>query len=383
MGRQKNIFAVFLALPLVLSWAAAKPASNPTLGATRVRAILRPGPNNPRNSEGSFMRLKDGRILFAYSKFSGPQGSDFAPASIVGRYSADGGKTWSQTDTPIVSGEGSMNVMSVSLLRLKDDRIALFYIRKESDANAHVFLRYSSDETRTWSPPLRCIHDPGYYVLNNDRVIQTTSGRIILPVALHSFDGKFTHRGETMVYLSDDAGAHWRRSKDVLICPTSSPNGFQEPGVVELKDGRILMFMRTDMGTQYISYSQDGGEHWTKPRPSSIQSPLSPASIKRIPVTGDLLLVWNDHSKVDPSFRASATSFGKRTPLTVAISEDDGKTWTHAQNILSDPNGCYCYTAISFVHNQVLLGFSTREKNLPCLSEIELLQFPIKSLYQH
>ena len=29
---------------------------------------LPPGPNNPRNSEGAFMPLKDGRIMFAYSR---------------------------------------------------------------------------------------------------------------------------------------------------------------------------------------------------------------------------------------------------------------------------------------------------------------------------
>lgn len=32
---------------------------------------LVPGPDNPRNSEGSFITLKDGRILFIYSHFTG------------------------------------------------------------------------------------------------------------------------------------------------------------------------------------------------------------------------------------------------------------------------------------------------------------------------
>ncbi len=185
-----------------------------------------------------------------------------------------------------------------------------------------------------------------------------------------------------MAYLSDDDGATWRRSDDVLVCPTPSKNGFQEPGVVELKSGDIMMFLRTSMGSQYISYSHDAGRHWTKATPSAIQSPLSPASIKRIPSTGDLLLVWNDHSRVAASFRASESHFGKRTPLTVAISKDDGKTWINAQNLLQDPNGCYCYTAMTFIQGKVLLGFSTTDGHLPCLSEIELMGIPVKSLYQ-
>ena len=33
--------------------------------------LLPPGPGNPRNSEGDFIELKDGRILFVYTHFTG------------------------------------------------------------------------------------------------------------------------------------------------------------------------------------------------------------------------------------------------------------------------------------------------------------------------
>ena len=33
--------------------------------------LLPPGPGNPRNTEGDFVRLKDGRILFIYSSDEG------------------------------------------------------------------------------------------------------------------------------------------------------------------------------------------------------------------------------------------------------------------------------------------------------------------------
>jgi len=95
----------------------------------------------------------------------------------------------------------------------------------------------------------------------------------------------------------------------------------QEPGVVALKDGRILMFMRNNSGYQYISYSSDQGESWSSAEPSTIKSPRSPASIERIPSTGDLLMVWNNNDG-----KKKAIS-GKRTPFNTAISRDDGKTW--------------------------------------------------------
>jgi hypothetical protein len=36
---------------------------------------LNPGPNNPRNSEGDFITLKDGSILFIYSHYDNPEAS--------------------------------------------------------------------------------------------------------------------------------------------------------------------------------------------------------------------------------------------------------------------------------------------------------------------
>lgn len=375
----KFSFLLAMAFPASILFAGA----NRDTGGLQSATILRAGPDNPRNSEGSFIQLNDGKLLFAYSRFYGEKGSDFARAAIVYRSSLDAGRTWSASDIPLVATDGFLNVMSVSFLRLQDGRIALFYVGKKSVSDAKVYVRYSSDEAHTWSKPTPCMQGPGYYVLNNDRVIQTRTGRILVPVAMQSKRRRFTEHGVVMVYLSDDDGKTWRRSKETLSNPTTNRDGFQEPGAVELKNGQIMMFMRTSMGSQYLSWSRDEGDHWTQPVASSIKSPLSPASIKRIPSTGDLLLVWNDHSDVPLAYLASGHSFGRRTPLTVAISKDDGKTWIHIQNLLTDPNGCYCYTAIAFVRNRVLLGFSTTEDHLPCLSDLELLGLPIRSLYRN
>ncbi|MEN6533620.1 MAG: sialidase family protein [Bryobacteraceae bacterium] len=369
-----------LALPLF----AAEP--HPAGPGITINPLLPPGPGNPRNTEGAFVTLKDGRILFAYSRFTSG-GDDDSAAEIVGRYSNDGGRTWTSTDVPIVAREGGQNVMSVSFLRLHDGRIALFYARKNSVGDCRPYLRYSSDEARTWSDPILCTPDFSYFVLNNDRAVQLRGGRILLPVAQHTpVNGKFNLRGTVMLYFSDDAGRLWSRSRTVLECPTSSVSGFQEPGIVELKDGRLLMFIRTQMGSQYLSHSGDRGNTWSPAQPSEILSPLSPASIKRIPTTGDLLMVWNDHSQVDQAMRASETpgrsSGGRRTPLTVAVSRDEGRTWIHRHNVLSDPAGWYCYTAIHFAGSRVLLAFVAGGSGLPALRRTSLAWFDVKRLYR-
>src|SRR5690242_6854043 len=146
---------------------------------------LKTGTNNPRNSEGDFITLKDGTILFIYSHFTGKSGGDFGHAFLASRFSKDSGKTWSSQDKVEVKQEGDMNVMSVSLLRLKNGAIALFYARKNSEEDLIPMMRISNDECKTWSNPTPCITDrKGYFVLNNNRVIQLPNGRLIMPVAL-------------------------------------------------------------------------------------------------------------------------------------------------------------------------------------------------------
>jgi sialidase-1 len=310
--------------------------------------------NNPRNSEGSFIQLMDGRILFVYSKFESGSG-DHESAFLAGRFSSDGGNTWSERDKVIIENEGGMNVMSASFLRLKDGAIAIFYVRKNSVDDCKPFMRISHDEAKTWSEPVKIITDKeGYFVLNNDRVIQLENGRLMVPVSLHKVkDSDFNMKGRIYCYYSDDNGKSWTASLEV-----PNPEGviLQEPGVVLLKNGEVKMWMRTDTGVQYLTQSQNQGRTWDQVKPSGIASPRSPASLKRIPSTNDLLLIWNDNNGSDKE-RASF-----RTPLAAAISTDDGKSWSHHKLIEDDPDGFFCYTAIEFVGDQVVLGYMAAER---------------------
>jgi len=333
---------------------------------------LDPSPDNPRNSEGSFVTLADGRILFAYTRYYGESWADEATARIGGRCSTDAGRTWSGTDELIVENEGRHNVMSVSLLRLQDGRIGLWYLRKNSIIDCRTYMRTSPDEGTTWSRAALCIPAPGYFVVNNDRVIQLRSGRLVIPAAYHraklpvsrkpgnTYAG-WEGRGIAMFYLSDDSGRNWREAQDWWALPVRSGSGLQEPGVVELADGRLYAFCRTDVGCQYEMFSEDGGETWSPPQTSVFRSPPSPLSIKRIPSTGDLLAIWNDQSgrlvpTPSPDAGLTAKSWG-RTPLVSAVSRDQGATWEHHKLLESDPAHGFCYTAIHFTDDAVLLAY--------------------------
>lgn len=331
---------------------------------------LTPGPNNPRNSEGDFITLRDGRILFVYSHYTGTSSSDHGTAYLAGRYSSDKGKTWTKEDNLIVQQEGTMNVMSVSLLRLQNGQIALFYLRKNSTSDCIPYMRISSDEAKTWSEPRPCITDKkGYFVLNNDRVIQLKDGRIIMAVALHQTpeEGKWHNNGRLFSYYSDDNGQTWKVGSEV-----SNPNNItlQEPGLVELKSGDIMMIIRSSGGVQHKSYSKDRGLTWSTVEPTNIKSPISPATIQRIPSTGDLLMVWNNNGGEDPTIK------GKRTPLSIAVSKDDGNTWENVKNLEDNPDGWYCYIAMEFVDDHVLLGYcagSQSQKTHLSITDISLV----------
>jgi len=316
---------------------------------------------HPRNSEGAFITLRSGRVLFLYSQFSEGT-SDFSPCRIAEMVSDDQGRTWSEPRV-LFSPEPNTMEMSVSLLRLASGKIALFTVIKRGTSDCRPYLRISGDEGASWSAPRSLLDAPGYFVLNNDRVIQTSRGRLILPLAFHRGLGAADDSGHTvdlrgiaLWYYSDDDGTTWKESRTWWTLPVASVTGLQEPGVVELADGSLLSWFRTDQGCQYESRSRDDGETWSAPQPMQLRSPASPASIKRMPGSPNLLAVFNDFSGQFP-FVLPASTYRGRTPLVASLSADGGTTWRTGKLLESNPEANYCYTAIHFAGGAVLLSY--------------------------
>jgi Neuraminidase (sialidase) len=290
------------------------------------------GPKNPRNSEAAIIQLKDGSLLLGWTDFYAGSGADHGPARIVGRLSKDGGRTWGAKYT-LVENDGGCNVMEVNFLRLKDGDIALFHCQKNSeDKDCRVMMRTSTDEGKTWGPAKQLSPPAKYTGLTNGRCMRLKSGRILL----EAWENEFSY-----CYLSDDDGKTWRESQRV-----KPKKGCWEPACVELKDGRVMMLMRTGMGGQYKSVSKDGGETWTGPEPTGLVGTAAPVSISRIPTTGDLLAIWNHNPG------------GKhRNPLTAAVSKDEGQTWHRFRNLEDAPDDAWAYPAVTWVKDQALITY--------------------------
>ncbi|MGC9326560.1 MAG: sialidase family protein, partial [Candidatus Hinthialibacter sp.] len=248
----RKFYASWIAAVVLLIAGFASAAENSTASGPPFRLTVCPSSDeNPRNSEGDIVVLKDGSLLLAWSKFSGS--ADHAQAVIAAKTSSDGGRTWSG-EYVLQDNIGEQNVMSVSFLRLHSGKILFFFLQKNASDDLQLYVRESLDEAKTWSPPLRVTQGPGYHIMNNARVIQCRNGRILAPIAFCPDISKDSNNQNCFCYYSDDDGVTWKKGAGELGL-NGSPA--MEPGLAQRADGAILMVIRTRLDRVYQSVSRD------------------------------------------------------------------------------------------------------------------------------
>ncbi len=121
-----------------------------------------------------------------------------------------------------------------------------------------------------------------------------------------------------LAFFSDDGGDTWARS----ACPASLEDGrgMAEPCVAEVAPGRLLMLARTGSGVNYASWSEDGGDSWSVPEPTTQMAACSSLTLRLLP-DGRPIVFYNHVKPLGPA------AFFPRTPLCYAVSEDAGQTW--------------------------------------------------------
>jgi sialidase-1 len=158
-----------------------------------------------------------------------------------------------------------------------------------------------------------------------------------------------------MSFYSDDQGHTWKPSDNAV---DMYPVEFQEADAVELKDGRLMMFGRTYSGHPAKAYSNDKGKTWSQGELITTLDQPYPGlpTVRRIPSTGDLLFIWCGEVGY------TSTGGALRSALTCAISQDEGQTFIHRQNLVSDPQGDFGYQSIEFLNNDLaLVGYYARD----------------------
>ena len=327
-----------------------------------------------RNGEGDVIDLKDGRLFMAYMEFSG-DGSDLATTRIVAVESADGGLTWGRRRVLAHTKQGDLNVYSPSLVRAADGGILLVFMRQHSATPPSItgYVLKSTDEGRTF---VTCSEFAAKedHSLCNATLKRLKSGRLLLPTSPTNEPEAHPYKrtGCGAVLHSDDDGRTWKEAANRLFLPM---RGVMEPHIEETRDGRVLMVMRNQLGSLFTSESKDNGVTWSKPQTTGLRTPESCPELTRIPETGDLLMIWNN-SPYDPAF---TSHYGKRSPLTAAVSRDEGRTWQNVRDIESDPSRAFSNPGCRFMRNgNAIVNYWTCEY-LPnwCMQDIIDLRIAI------
>jgi hypothetical protein len=196
----------------------------------------------------------------------------------------------------------------------------------------------STDGRTRWKRPT--VVRQGYYgsMLS---FIQLKGGRMVLPICYRTprvwsnrgtgFDayadmGRFS----SGILYSDDGGDTWRQADREFKVPSPyiGADGMIEPTALQLKDGRVWLLIRTQLGRFFESFSHDGAT-WTPPRPSTILSSDSPPSLTRLK-DGRIVMLWNNCLRF-------CYAQGGRHILHAAISDDDGRTWQGYREVACNP----------------------------------------------
>ena len=109
------------------------------------------------------------------------------------------------------------------------------------------------------------------------------------------------------------------KGKTVLRAPGSSVNkGIIQPALWESEPGKVHAVMRSALCEIYRADSNDYGRTWNSPYPTGLPSNNSGIDVARLP-GGELVLAYNP----------IAENWGKRSPLILSMSLDNGMTWPY------------------------------------------------------
>jgi len=228
---------------------------------------------------------------------------------------------------------------------------------------AIVRRRISADNGKSWGP-IQTLFDvvgtSGVFVRQPPAVLD--NGDIVVPIFYcHGRPGErwVGNYDTSAVRISSDGGRTWQESQ----VPDSI--GCVHMDVSQLDDGSLLALYRSRWADNiYSSRSTDRGRTWSAPEPTALPNNNSSIQFTKL-ANGHLALIFNDVNKDgvtelraslydeiedDTGLKEPEAKAGERhavwgvprAPMTLAISEDGGRTWPHKRNL--EVGDGYCMT---------------------------------------
>ncbi len=185
----------------------------------------------------------------------------------------------------------------------------------------------SEDSGKTWTAPVELVPgDVGGRGPVKNQMIRLSNGALLAPGSTEDL----ADRWESWTDYSEDNGATWKLSAPVAfelpdgtVCNRKEElpdegEGLIQPAIWEdpAHDGRVYMLARTNLNWIYRSESTDFGRTWSVARPTDMPNNNS-GICATLSDCGVLALVCNPVGE----------NWGKRTPLCLFLSSDNGATY--------------------------------------------------------
>ncbi len=181
-----------------------------------------------------------------------------------------------------------------------------------------LFYRTSDDSGLTWTKDRPFYHDTLGWLPRN-LTITLSDGRLLLPLS----DERNGRGIDWSFFLAtSDNGKTWTQSGIM--------KGGEQPTFIQRSDGTLLCYLRSRPNIK-ASESRDGGKTWSEPAPTQWKNPDAGISMRRL-ANGHVILVFNNQDNA-------------RTPLHIALSTDEARTWRDPLILESNP-GEYSYPSV-------------------------------------
>ena len=207
--------------------------------------------------------------------------------------SGDGGVSWSVPHIA-VSPEDEQLLARDPLIFYYADRLWLIYRLQQGTGSGtevpsiDMYLTSSVNGGLTWEEPRLVDVGKERTCSPLHAPVFLADGRLAFGYYWRDFDDPQAHVG--IMVASSDLQT-WETRGELSL----QGRRILEPVLVAELDGRLLLYMRTDLGHIYQSVSTDEGLSWSELEPLPVPSPDSLSDVRRLS-DGRYLVAWNNYS---------------------------------------------------------------------------------------
>ena len=199
------------------------------------------------------------------------------------------------------------------VLQLAPDGTVLLYFKVGKEiSHWETWVKKSADKGNTWSDAYELVAgDKGGRGPVKNKLIVLSNGTWLAGASNE------LKRWEVFVDRSEDNGKTWKASSYFKIDTNQiKGKGAIQPTLWETEPGKVHMLVRTTSGIIGRSDSDDYGKTWSPVYNTLLPNPNSGIDLTRF-ADGTLALAYNPDAK----------NWGSRSPLSIGLSFDNGKTW--------------------------------------------------------